>query len=136
MKSAIRSFLVVQAAVFAFAAGAHFGIASSMDDPGAGTAESVIAVALLGGLALTFVPGIPVRSAALAAQGFALLGTLLGLTLVLTVGPTRPFDVVMHVIMLTLLVTGLAVTYRSPGDPAVTGQARNRPEIPARTTGR
>ena len=114
VKTTIQLFLVVQAAVFAFAAGAHFGIVGSMDDPAAGVAESVIAVALLGGLALTFVPGIPARPAALAAQGFALLGTLVGFTLVLTVGPTKAFDVTMHGIMLALLVTGLAVTYRSP----------------------
>ena len=114
MKTTTQLFLVVQAAVFVFAAGVHFGIVGSMDDPGAAVAETVIAVALLGGLALTFVSGIPARTAALAAQGFALLGTLVGFTLVLTVGPTKAFDVTMHGLMLALLVTGLAVTYRSP----------------------
>jgi hypothetical protein len=114
MKSTIQLFLVIQAAVFAFAAGAHFGIVGSMDDPGAGTAETVIGVVLLAGLALTFTRGANVRAIALAAQGFALLGTLVGFTLVITVGPTRAFDVTVHGIMLVLLVTGLAVTYRSP----------------------
>jgi hypothetical protein len=32
---------------------------------------------------------------------------------VLTVGPTKTFDVVMHGIMLVLLVSGLVVTYRA-----------------------
>jgi len=47
-------FLAVQSALFAFAAGAHFGVFTDMNDPGAGTAETVIAVALLAGLVLTF----------------------------------------------------------------------------------
>ena len=105
-----------------------------MDDPGAGTAETVIAVALLGGLVLTFVPSIPARSAALAAQGFALLGTLVGFTLVLTVGPTKAFDVTMHSIMLVLLVTGLAVTYRSPQESTLPDNAGTGADTRTRTS--
>lgn len=81
-----------------------------MDDPGAAVAETVIAVALLAGLALTFTRPADVRLVALAAQGFALLGTLIGITLVLTVGPTHTFDVVVHLVMLALLVAGLALS--------------------------
>lgn len=114
MKSLIQLFLLVQFAVFAFAASAHFGVFGNRDDPGAGTAETVIAVALLVGLALTVTRAADVRSVALAAQGFALLGTLIGVTLVLTVGPTKTFDVTVHSIMLALLLAGLAVTYRAP----------------------
>lgn len=113
MQSTIRFFLSLQAALFAFAALAHFSVIGSRDDLGAGTAESVIGVALLAGLAVSLAsPGVT-RTAALAAQGFALLGTLVGFTLVLTVGPTTAFDVSMHLSMLVALVTGLAVTTRS-----------------------
>ncbi len=114
MKSLIQLFLIVQSAVFAFAASAHFGVFSDMDDPGAAIAETVIAVVLLAGLALTFTRAADVRSIALAAQGFALLGTLIGVTLVFTVGPRETFDVVVHLVMLALLTAGLAVTYRAP----------------------
>lgn len=114
MKSLTQLFLVIQFAVFAFAASAHFGVFTNMNDPGAGTAETVIAVVLLTGLALTFTRIADARPVALAAQGFALLGTLIGVTLVLTVGPRQTFDVVVHSILLVLLIAGLAVTYRAP----------------------
>jgi hypothetical protein len=119
MKSLIQSFLAVQFAVFAFAAVSHFfGVFSDTSDPGAGTAESVIAAVLAAGLAMTFARAADVRSIALVAQGFALLGTLVGITLVLTVGPTKVFDVTVHLVMLGLLISGLVVTYRAPRLPA------------------
>ncbi|MDQ3657163.1 MAG: hypothetical protein M3457_19085 [Chloroflexota bacterium] len=114
MRPLIQLFLLIQFAVFVFAASAHFGVFGDRDDPGAGTAETVIAVALLAGLALTFTRAADVRSVALAAQGFALLGTLIGVTLVLTVGPTETFDVAVHSVMLALLLAGLLVTSRAP----------------------
>lgn len=114
MKSPAQLFLAVQFALFAFAAGAHLSVGTDMDDPGAGIAESVIAIVLLGGLLLTFARSANLRAIALGAQGFALLGTLVGVTLVLTVGPTKAFDVTVHSIMLATLATGLAVTWRAP----------------------
>ncbi len=113
MQSTIRFFLSIQAALFAFAALAHFSVIGSRDDPGAGTAESVIGLALLAGLAVSLANPAMTRTAGLAAQGFALLGTLVGFTLVITVGPTTAFDVSMHLSMLLALATGLLVTLRS-----------------------
>ncbi len=113
MISTIRFFLSIQAALFAFAALAHFSVFGHLDDPGAGTAESVIAVALLAGLAVSLANPGATRTAALAAQGFALLGTMVGFTLLLTVGPRTTFDVTMHLSMFVALLTGLAVTYRA-----------------------
>jgi hypothetical protein len=121
MTSIIQIFLAIQTAVFAFAAGAHFGVVGNRDDPAAGTAESVIAIVLVTGLLLSLVNPALTRTYALAVQGFALLGTMVGFTLVLTVGPTTAFDVTMHSLMLALLVSGLAVTYRAPRD---TGHTR------------
>jgi hypothetical protein len=113
MISTIRIFLFVQAALFISAAIAHFNLIGDLDDPGAGTAESVIATALVAGLAVSLANPGATRTAALAAQGFALLGTMIGVTLLLTVGPRTTFDVTMHLAMLAALVTGLVVTIRS-----------------------
>jgi peptidoglycan/LPS O-acetylase OafA/YrhL len=104
----IRLLLTVQVAVFAFAALAHFGVIGDRDDPAAGTAESIIALVLLGGLVLGASGIYPTRATAFAAQGFALLGTLVGFTLVMTVGPRTTFDVGMHALM--LLIGGLVLT--------------------------
>ncbi len=120
MKALIQLFLIVQFAIFVFAASAHFSLFGDRDDPGAGTAESVIAIVLLAGLVLTLMRPDDARTIALAAQGFALLGTLVGVTLVITVGPRETFDVVVHLIMLALLIAGLAVTYRAPQEPGAT----------------
>lgn len=75
------------------------------------------------GLVLTFTRAADVRSIALGVQGFALLGTLIGITLVLTVGPTEAFDVTVHSIMLATLLAGLATTFRAPRSLASTSPA-------------
>jgi hypothetical protein len=120
MTSLIRLLLTVQVAVFAFAALAHFGVIGDRDDQAAGTAESIIALVLLGGLMLGVLGVSPARVTALAAQGFALLGTLVGFTLVMTVGPRTTFDVSMHALMLVLLIGGLVLTRSvDSGEPAL-----------------
>jgi peptidoglycan/LPS O-acetylase OafA/YrhL len=113
----IRLFLVLEIAVFVAAALVHFEVlADGYDDAGAGIAESVIAIVLLGGLLLSLVRPETTREACLVAQAFGLLGTLVGTTLLITVGPRTTLDIVFHVTMLVLLVIGLAVTVRSPAD--------------------
>jgi hypothetical protein len=87
----------------------------------AGTAETVIAVVLLGALALTWAPSSPwPRRAAVGGQAFAILGVLVGLfTIAVGVGPRTVPDVAYHVGILAVLVVGLAVALRdgtpSPG---------------------
>jgi hypothetical protein len=50
----------------------------------------------------------------LAAQGFALLGTLVGiLTIVIGIGPQSGFDVALHAGFVALLITGLTVGTRT-----------------------
>jgi hypothetical protein len=113
----IRLFLALEIAVFVSAALVHFEVLiDGYDDAGAGIAESVIAIVLLAGLVLSLVRPQATREAGLVVQAFGLLGTLVGTTLLLTVGPRTTLDVTFHVIMLVLLVTGLAVTVRSPAD--------------------
>ena len=115
MTHIIRAFLAIQTLLFAFAASAHFGLVGDRDDPAAGGFETLIAIALAAGLVTSFIQPQATLIAARVAQGFALILTLVGFTLVLTVGPTTTFDVTMHLTMLTLLVAGLVVTFRSPG---------------------
>src|SRR5438876_11425640 len=86
---AIRFFLLFEAATFVVAALSHFGIfVSGYEHRAAGTAESVIAAVLLVGWATTWVGPTFTRGIGLAAQTFALLGTLVGLfTIAIGVGP-------------------------------------------------
>ena len=63
----------------------------------AGTAETVIAVVLVAGLALTWIASPRPRRAAIGAQAFAILGALVGLfTIAVGVGPRTILDVAYH----------------------------------------
>jgi hypothetical protein len=54
------------------------------------------------------------RGAAIGAQAFALLGTLVGTTLIaIGVGPRTTLDIAVHVGFIAEPITGLAVTIRS-----------------------
>jgi len=110
----IRTFLIVQTATFLLAATFHFGVlVQGYEDPRAGIPESVIAAALLAGLIATWIRPAAIRGIGLAAQGFALAGTFVGLfTIVIGVGPRTVPDVVIHGVMLAELVAGLIVAYR------------------------
>ena len=106
--------LVILIATYLIAAVTHAGLIGSRTDPSAATAESIIAAVLIGGLAVAIVQPARERLAALASQGFALLGTLVGITLVLSLGPRTTFDVGMHLLMLALLGVGLSLAMRLP----------------------
>ena len=74
----IRLFLLVEAASYMAAASVHFGIVTQgYEHRAAGTGESVIAVALVVGLALTWTGWVSVRALGLAVQGFALFVVVL-----------------------------------------------------------
>ena len=82
-------------------------------------AEGVIAAVLIIGLILTFVRRSWTRTIGLSAQGFALLGTLVGLfTIAIGVGPRTAPDLVYHAAILAVLVWGLIVTARARFHPA------------------
>src|SRR5712692_11673420 len=100
----IRAFMLVQAATFLLAATFHFGVlVQGYADSRAGIAESVIASVLLAGLIATWIRPAAIRGIGLAAQVFALAGTIVGLfTIAIGIGPRTVPDV----------VGGLAVTYR------------------------
>jgi hypothetical protein len=72
----------------------------------------VIASVLLAGLVATWIRPARIRRIGLAAQGFALAGTLVGLfTIVIGIGPRTVPDLVIHAAMVAELLAGLAVTY-------------------------
>jgi hypothetical protein len=58
--------------------------------------------------------GIQSQGAGIIGQGFALVGTFVGVTLLLTVGPRTALDIVIHFVMVIVLVIGLLITVRAP----------------------
>lgn len=110
----IRLFMLFEAATFVVAALVHFGaLIGGYEHRTAGIAESVIATVLLAGLLLTWVRPSWTRRAGLLAQGFALLGTLVGIfTIIVGVGPQTLPDIVYHVAIVIVLLVGLIVAAR------------------------
>jgi hypothetical protein len=100
-------------AIFFVASLIHFEVlVDGYPDREAGIAEMVIGAVLLAGLIFTFLAPDKTRAAALIVQGFALVGTFVGLTLLLTVGPATGLDVAIHILMIMVLVAGLLITWR------------------------
>jgi hypothetical protein len=114
MLQTMRLFLFAEGATFLVAALIHFGVLlDGYQHRQAGIAESVIGIVLLAGLTFTWIRPRAFRAAALTAQGFALLGTLVGIfTIVIGVGPRTVPDVVYHVAIVLVLVSGLNVARR------------------------
>src|SRR5690606_6640415 len=94
----------------------HAGVlATGYEHREARIAESVIGAVLFVGLLISIAAPGSTRRAGLLAQGFALLGTCVGvLTIVVGVGPRSVVDIAIHCTMLALLIGGLAVTARQP----------------------
>lgn len=116
MARGIRTFLLVEAAAFLAAAWIHLGFSSlGFEHRRAGIAESVIAAALLAGLAWSALRPASARRAGRLAQGFALFGTIVGMvTIAIGVGPRTLPDILYHVVILAVLAWGLAVASREP----------------------
>jgi hypothetical protein len=108
----VRGFLLVQIAIFLVLVAIHFGLLiDGYRRPAAGTTESVIAVALVFGLLLTWTPPPWRQRAATAAQSFGTLGVLVGLfTFALGIGPRSILDLSLNVMLLLTLIAGLALT--------------------------
>lgn len=115
MTRTIRLFLLVEAAAFAAAALVHSGyLVAGYQHTRARIAEAVIAIVLIAGLTATWLHPASSRLAGLAVQGFALLGTFVGLlTIAVGVGPRTAPDLAYHAVMVAVLVWGLIVTARS-----------------------
>jgi hypothetical protein len=119
----LRALLLFEAATFIAAAAIHFGaLLEGYGHQKAGTAETVIALMLLAGLALTWTRS-GARRAAIGTQAFAILGVLVGLfTIAIGVGPRTVLDVTYHVGILAVLIVGLLTAARGrPPDPMQQG---------------
>lgn len=114
----LHVFLTIQAATFVMAALVHFGVL--IDGYGhlqAGIAESVIGIVLLTALIASSIRHARVRSAAIAAQAFAVVGTLAGIiAIAVGVGPQTIPDVIYHLAIIGVLVWGLFTAIRAHPD--------------------
>jgi hypothetical protein len=107
--------MLFEAATFVAAALIHFGVlAHGYEHRKAGIAESVIGIVLLIGFACSWIWPRSIRRIGLAAQGFALFGTLVGIvTIAIGVGPRTVPDVAYHVFIVIVLVSGLVTAGRA-----------------------
>jgi hypothetical protein len=121
MAQTIRQFLAAEAAAFGVAALVHAGwLIGGYEHREARIAETVIATVLAVGLIITWIRPASFRLAGLAAQGFALLGTLVGIfTIIVGVGPRTVPDLVYHVAIVIVLVYGLRLALASRAVPSV-----------------
>lgn len=110
-----RAFLAAGAIIFALASAIHGGwLLDGYQHSEARIAEGVIAIMLLAGLAVSLINPPWTRRAGLLAQGFALVGTLVGVfTIIVGVGPRTTPDVILHIGLVVLLVWGLVSTRSS-----------------------
>jgi hypothetical protein len=107
----IQLFLLVEALSFAIASLIHSGrLVQGYEHPQARIAEGVIATVLVVALMLTWIRPTALRLIGLAAQGFALLGTMVGVfTIMIGVGPRTLPDIVYHIAIVLVLLGGLRV---------------------------
>jgi hypothetical protein len=110
----IRLFLAGEGAAFLVAALVHAGVLPlGYEHAGAAVPEGIIGAVLLAGLALTWLLPARLRAIATAAQGFALMGSLVGLYVgVIGVGPHTVPDLVFHAGIVLTLLWGLVVATR------------------------
>src|SRR5687768_13462385 len=95
----VRTFLGIEAMAFGAAALVHAGVLTAgYQHREATIAEGVIAGVLTLGLVVSVLRPYWRRAVGLAAQGFALLGTFVGIfTMAIGVGPQSGFDVALHI---------------------------------------
>ena len=109
VRQAVRLIMLVEAASFALASLIHSGrLIPGYEHRQARLAEGVIATVLLIGVALTVIRPAWLRGVGLGAQGFALLGTFVGVfTIAIGVGPRTLPDVLYHIGIVVVLAWGL-----------------------------
>ena len=111
----LQGLLAGEAVAFAVASLIHGGhVIPGYAHRNAHIAEAILAVVVVAGLAVTVVPPDHARRAGLLSQGFALLGTLVGLfTIAVGVGPRTVPDVIYHVLIIIALAFGVSYTRRA-----------------------
>jgi hypothetical protein len=113
---AFRLLLLFEAVTFVAAVSIHFGaFLDGYTHHKAGTAETVIAIVLLAGCALTWGGSSRARAAVIGAQAFGAFGVCVGLfTIAVGVGPRTLLDVVYHLAILATLAAGVVAAARLP----------------------
>ena len=111
----LRGFLLLEAGLLGAASAVHSGLLLRGHAHGqARIAEAVIATVLLAAWALSLLWSARTRRLALLGQGFALLGTLVGLfTIAVGIGPQSAPDLVFHFALVALLLAGLYFARRA-----------------------
>lgn len=112
--SVARAWMLTEALTLGIASMVHAGrLVPGFAHAHARTAEAVIAVVLVLASVETWLRPSHARRAAILGQGFALLGTLVGLaTIVVGIGPRTVPDVIYHALLLALLAAGLTWAVR------------------------
>lgn len=110
MRSALAILFLIEICLYVTASLTHAGfVLEGHEHRQAMIAEAVISAVLLLGLISLNLDRPWSRMAAISAQSFALLGTLVGaFTIAVGVGPRTTLDYITHAVMILLLVTGLA----------------------------
>jgi hypothetical protein len=114
----LRFLILFEALTFALAASIHAGaLVAGYEHPRARIAEGVIAAALFAGAAIIWVRPAWTRPVAAGSQGFALLGTLVGIfTILVGVGPRTVPDVIYHLAIIIVLAWGVRSALRIQPD--------------------
>jgi len=112
MPTMLKRILGVEAAIFLAAAALHSErLSTGYEHPQASVAEMAIGVVLLACVAAIFLFPRRRRAIALGAQTFAILGTLVGLSLIFAgIGPQTTLDLVIHGIMVVTVFFGMLWT--------------------------
>ena len=119
MNSVVRVILTVATVAFGLATLIHAGVLiNGYEHHKAATAESIIAPVLALGFIATLLWPASIRNIALCVEGFALLGTSVGVFMIVIVIGRTVFDIVLHALLIAGLVAGLIVTWRSRGAAA------------------
>ncbi|WSH63281.1 hypothetical protein U8Q05_16520 [Rhizobium ruizarguesonis] len=115
MRSAVAILFLIETCLYAIASLTHAGfVLEGHEHRQAMIAEAVISAVLLLGLISLGLDRSWSRTAAIFAQSFALLGTIVGaFTIAVGVGPQTTLDYITHAVMILLLVTGLVWLARS-----------------------
>ena len=111
----LRVFLAIEVAIFVLASLVHRGVlVRGYEHSRAAIAEAVIAAVLAAGLLLSLMRPWSARAYALFVQYFALLGTFVGVVMILIgVGPRTAPDLALHALMIITLALGLVAATRA-----------------------
>ena len=120
MRQTIQILVCFEAVTFVAASLIHSGVLiAGYEHHQARIAEGVIAIVLLGAVTSTWIWPAWTHQVGLAAQAFALLGTLVGVfAIAIGVGPRTIPDIAYHVAIVAVLIWGLVIARRALANDA------------------